>query len=129
VDLRRGEGPANFKGITYQGVTTLRKTAMARPKAVDAIIAAHTKAYCWIRDPKNFNDLLTILKTRLAVSELSEAQFQDLVRDEIPVVKMTFPKSDFAVWNQFLLKSKMLKNPLNADELIWKTVPASEPKC
>lgn len=129
VDLRKGEGPANFKGITYQGVTTLRKTAQSRPKVVDGIIAAHTKAYCWINDPKNFNELLGILKTKLAVGELSEAQFRDLVRDEIPVLKMTFAKTDFVVWNQFLLKSKMLKTALVADELLWKTVPTAEPKC
>lgn len=129
VDLRKGEGPGNFKGITYQGVATLRKTAISKPKAVDAIIAAHTKAYCWVRDPKNFDELLGILKTKLAVSELTDEQFRELVKDEIPILKMTFPKSDFPVWNEFLLKSKMLKAPLNADELLWKTVPQSEPAC
>jgi hypothetical protein len=33
------------------------------------------------------------------------------------------------VWNDFLLKSKMLKKPLVADDILWKTVPQSEPKC
>ena len=129
LDLRKGEGPANFKGVTYQGVTTLRKTATSRPKVIDGLIAAHTKAYCWVRDPKNFEELLGILKTKLAVSELSDAQFRQLVKDEIPVLKLTFPKANFDVWNEFLLKSKMLKAPLVADELLWKTVPKSEPAC
>jgi NitT/TauT family transport system substrate-binding protein len=129
VDLRKGEGPANFKGITYQGVATLRKTAISKPKAVEGIIAAHKRAYCWVRDPKNFEELLGILKTKLAVSELTDQQFRELVKDEIPVLKMTFPKSDFPVWNDFLVKAKMLKAPMNADELLWKTVPQSEPAC
>jgi NitT/TauT family transport system substrate-binding protein len=129
LDLRKGEGPANFKGVTYQGVTTLRKTATSRPKVVDGLIAAHTKAYCWVRDPKNFEELLGILKTKLAVNELSNEQFRQLVKDEIPVLKLTFPKANFDVWNEFLLKSKMLKAPLVADELLWKTVPLSEPAC
>jgi NitT/TauT family transport system substrate-binding protein len=129
LDLRKGEGPANFKGVTYQGVTTLRKTATSRPKVIDGLIAAHTKAYCWVRDPKNFEELLGILKTKLAVSELSDEQFRQLVKDEIPVLKLTFPKANFDVWNEFLLKSKMLKAPLVADELLWKTVPKSEPAC
>jgi hypothetical protein len=42
---------------------------------------------------------------------------------------MTFPKSNFPVWNDILLKSKMLKNPLDADAILWKTVPQAEPKC
>lgn len=129
VDLRKGEGPANFKGVTYQGVTTLRKTAQTKPKAVDGLIAAHAKAYCWVRDPKNFDELLGILKTKLAVGELTDAQFRQLVKDEIPTLKLTFPKANFAVWNEFLLKSKMLKSPLIADDLLWKTVPQSEPAC
>ncbi len=129
VDLRKGEGPANFKGVTYQGVTTLRKTAASKPKVVDGLIAAHSKAYCWVRDPKNFEELLGILKTKLAVSELTDAQFRQLVKDEIPILKLTFPKENFAVWNEFLLKSKMLKAPLVADELLWRTVPKAEPTC
>ncbi len=129
VDLRKGEGPANFKGVTYQGVTTLRKTAASKPKVVDGLIAAHSKAYCWVRDPKNFEELLGILKTKLAVSELTDTQFRQLVKDEIPILKLTFPKENFAVWNEFLLKSKMLKAPLVADELLWRTVPKAEPTC
>lgn len=129
LDLRKGEGPANFKGVTYQGVTTLRKTAQSRPKAVDGIIAAHAKTYCWIRDPRNFDELLGILKTKLAVKELSEAQFQELVRDEMPILQLTFPKAHFAVWNEMLMRTKMLKAPLVPEDLLWKTVPAAEPKC
>jgi NitT/TauT family transport system substrate-binding protein len=129
LDLRKGEGPANFKGVTYQGVTTLRRTAQARPKAVDAIIATHARAYCWIRDPKNFDELLGILKTRLAVKELSDAQFRELVQEEIPTLRLTFPRADFAVWNDMLMRSKTLKAPLVAEELLWKTVPANEPRC
>ncbi|MEA2911021.1 MAG: NitT/TauT family transport system substrate-binding protein [Bradyrhizobium sp.] len=129
VDLRKGEGPANFKGVTYQGVTALRKTATGKPKAVEGLIAAHSKAYCWVRDPKNFEELLGILKTKLAVGELTDAQFRQLVKDEIPILKLTFPKANFDVWNEFLLKSKMLKSPLVAADLLWKTVPQSEPTC
>ncbi len=129
VDLRKGEGPANFKGITYQGVAALRKTVESRPAVVAALIAAHTRAYCWIRDPKNLDELVGILKTRLAGGALSDEQFRQMVKDEIPVLKMTFAKSDFPVWNDFLLKSKMLKKPLDADAILWKTVPLTEPKC
>jgi len=43
LDLRKGEGPGDFKGIHYNGTVTLRKTAQSRPKAVDAIVAARLR--------------------------------------------------------------------------------------
>lgn len=129
VDLRKGEGPGNFRGVMYQGVTTLRKTAQARPKVVDGMVAAHSRAYCWIRDPKNFPELLSILKTRLAVAELSQAQFEEMVREEIPVGRTTIPAAHFEVWNEMLLRTNTLKAPLVPAELLWKSVPADEPKC
>ena len=129
VDLRKGEGPANFKGVTYQGVTMLRRTAQARPKVVDGLVAAHAKAYCWIRDPKNMPELLAILKTRLAVGELTPAQFEQAVREEMPILQMRFPKEHFALYNDMMLRLKMIKAPLDPEQVMWKSVPATDPSC
>jgi NitT/TauT family transport system substrate-binding protein len=129
VDLRKGEGPANFRDVTYQGVTMLRKTAQARPKVVDGLVAAHAKAYCWIRNPANMPELLSILKTKLAVSELTPAQFEQAVKDEIPIIKMTFQKEHFGLYNDMMLRLKTIKGPLSPDETLWKSVPTAEPRC
>jgi len=129
VDLRKGEGPANFKGVMYQGVTTLRKTAESRPKVVEGIVAAHTRANCWIRDPKNFDELLSILKTKLAVGELTPEQFAQAVRDEIPILRLTFPKQDFALYNDMMLRLKTVKAAIAPEDVLWKSVPAADPTC
>lgn len=129
VDLRKGEGPANFKGVMYQGVTMLRQTAVSRPKVVEGLVTAHTKAYCWLRDPNNFDELLSILKTKLAVGELTPDQFAQTVRDEIPIMRVTFPPEDFAVYNEMMLRLKTIKAAISPEDVRWKSVPVVEPKC
>ena len=129
LDLRKGEGPGNFKGIHYNGLVSTRKMAEARPKAVAALIKASADAYCWIHNPKNFNELLTILKTRLPVGELSQQKFEEVVRENIPTFSLEIPASHFEVWSEMLMRAKVLKSPATAATQLWKTVPTSNPKC
>lgn len=129
VDLRKGEGPADFKGIPYQGIVTLRKTAESRPKTVEAIVRAHARAYCWVNDQKNLGELLAILKTKLPVGDLSDAQFRQLVLENIPTFTLTFPGGPFKVWNDMFMNAKILKSPVPPDAIRWKSIPGSDPKC
>lgn len=128
VDLRKGEGPANFKGVMYQGVVTLRKTAMEKPELVAAMIAAHSKAYCWIKDRKNLSELLKIMRANLPVGDLSEDQFRHMVLENLPSFTLRYPARDLIVWNEMLLRSNVLKSPL-PDTILWKSVPTSDPAC
>ena len=129
MDLRRGEGPGDFKGIHYNGIVTLRKTAQAKPKAVAAIVEATIRAHCWLRKPENLNELLSIAKARLPVGELSEKQFADMIRENIPTFTPTMPASQFKTWNDMLLRAKVLKEAVPADQTRWSTIPANEPAC
>lgn len=129
LDLRKGGGPADFKGIHYNGVVTLRKTAQAKPKAVAAMVAATVKAQCWIRQPGNFNEVLTIAKARMPVSELGEKDFVTMVRENLATFTPTMPAAHFETWNDMLLRAKVLKQPLAAEQARWPTVPATEPAC
>lgn len=129
LDLRKGEGPGDFKGIHYNAVVTLRKTAQTKPKAVAAIVEATMKAHCWVKDPANFNELLTIAKARLPVGELSEKEFAEMIRENMPTFTPTMPASHFKTWNEMLLRAKVLKQEVPADQTQWKTIPANGPKC
>jgi ABC-type nitrate/sulfonate/bicarbonate transport system substrate-binding protein len=129
VDLRKGEGPADFKDIPYQGIVALRKTAESRPKAVEAIATAHARAYCWIRDTKNLDELLGILRNKLPVGDLSEAQFRQMVQENISTFTLTFPGGPFKVWNDMFMSAKILKTPVPADAILWKSIPRQDPKC
>ena len=129
LDLRKGEGPGDFKGIHYNAVVTLRKTAQSRPKAVAAMVEATIKAHCWLRKPENFNELLAIAKSRLPVAELSDKQFAEMIRENIPTFSPVMPAADFKTWNDMLLRAKILKQPVPADQTRWSTIPAAQPPC
>jgi NitT/TauT family transport system substrate-binding protein len=129
LDLRKGQGPGDFKGIHYNAIVTLRKTAQSRPKAVSAIVEATIKAHCWLRRPENFNEVLAIAKARLPVGELSEQQFAEMIRENIPTFTPTMPAAHFAIWNDMLLRAKILAKPVPAEETRWKTIPEKEPAC
>jgi len=129
LDLRKGQGPENFKGILYNGVVTLRKTAQSRPKAVAAIVEATIKAQCWIRKPENFNELLAIAKPRMPVAGLSDKQFADMIRANLPTLSPVMPAADFKTWNDMLLRAKVLKQPVLPEQTRWSTIPTSEPAC
>lgn len=129
VDLRKGEGPKNFKGIVYQGVVTLRATAEKRPELVQRLVRAHAESFCWIRDPKNFDELLGFLKTKMAVGDLSEDQFRAMSADGLKLLTLTMPVSDFETWNAMLLGAKAIKEPLDPARILWSTVPRENPRC
>ena len=129
LDLRKGGGPGDFKGIHYNGIVTLRKTAQAKPKAVAAMVAATIKAQCWIRQPGNFKEVLAIAKAQLPVADLSDKDFETMVRENLPTFSPTMPAAHFKTWNDMLLRAKVLKDPLPADQTRWNTIPTSEPTC
>ena len=129
VDLRKGEGPGVFKGVVYQGVVAQRKTAAARPKAIEAMLTASAKAYCWINNQKNFDEFAAIMKTKVAVAELTDEQFRQMLRENIPIFTLTWPAANFKPWNDMLLRAKFLKAPLLPEEILWPSVPKSDPKC
>ena len=129
LDLRKGEGPGDFRGIIYNAIVTLRKTAQSKPNAVKAIVDATVKADCWLRKPENFNELLTIAKARLPVGELSEKQFSDMIKENLTTFTPLMPASQFRTWNDMLLRAKVLKEPVPPEQTRWSTIPSSEPQC
>lgn len=129
LDLRKGEGPGDFKGIHYNAIVTLRKTAQSKPKAVDAIVDATVKAHCWLRKSENFSELLKIAKARLPVGELSEQQFADMIKENLPTFTSTMPAGHFRIWNDMLLRAKILTKPVLPEATRWKSIPEKEPAC
>lgn len=129
LDLSKGEGPSDFKGIIYNGVVTLRKTAERNPAATEAIVKGLEKSYCWINDEKNFKELLALLKTKIPLGELNDAQFEEMVRANVPSFSIAVPAAHFKIWNEMLLRGKLVKSEVDPAKVIWKTVPKEQPKC
>jgi ABC-type nitrate/sulfonate/bicarbonate transport system substrate-binding protein len=129
LDMRKGEGPADFKGVVFMGAAATAKWLQAHPKEASGVIRAHEKAYCFIRNPNNFDRLVQILEENMPVGALTPEQFRQMVRNNIQTFTITFPEADFAVWNQALLKSGMVKEPLSTQKILWKGLPPKNPEC
>jgi NitT/TauT family transport system substrate-binding protein len=129
LDLRKGEGPADLKGIIYQGIEARKDVVEKKPDLFRRVIQANSMAYCWVNDPKNFDELVSILKTKLPSTGLTEQQFRDMVKENIPTLTLKLPEEQMNRWNKLLIDNKVLKSPLNIDEILWKERPTQEPKC
>ena len=129
VDLRKGQGPADFAGLIYQGIVALLSTSQKRPELVRGLVSAHQRAYCWLMDPANFERLAAMLKPQLPVSGLPEARYREMLKTSLPGFTLTMPAPDFATWNKMLLANKIIKKPLEREAMAWTTVPNTNPKC
>lgn len=129
LDLRKGEGPADFKGVVYQGADATVKWLESHPKEVAAMIRAHEKSFCFITNPRNFDRLVQILEKKVPLGGLTKQQFEEMVRINIPTFTVTFSEQNFKVWNKMMLKSGMVKEPLPPSEILWKSVPQGDPSC
>lgn len=129
VDLRKGQGPTNFSDTVYQAMVTKRTTAQERPEMIKKIVAAHEKTFCWMNDENNFDEFLSFMQTKLPVGDLTDAQYDAMVRDGMTLLTMGFPESSIDVWNEMLLKAGAIKAPLETDKLFWETVTEGDPSC
>ena len=129
LDLRKGEGPADLKGITYQGIEAQQKTVEAKPEIFRRTVQANSKAYCWVRDPKNFDEVVSILKEKLPNGGLTPDQFRTMIKENIDTLTMTFPAADIDKWNKLLVGNHMLTQPLPTDTVLWKEMPTQQPTC
>lgn len=129
LDLRKGEGPANFNGISYNGLVALRKKVTDNPQLAKAVADATVRAQCWLRKPENFQEALAIAKARIGAGDLSEKDFTAMVRESIPTFKASMATQHFKSWNDILLRAKVIKQPMSAEQVRWSTVPESEPVC
>lgn len=129
LDLSKGEGPADFKGIFYNGIVTLRKTAEQNPKATEAVARVQQKAVCWMKDESNLKELLALLKGKVPTGDLNDAQYEAMIRANLASFSLAIPHAHFKVWNDMLLRANVLKKELPPADVVWRTVPGEEPRC
>lgn len=129
IDLRKGEGPGDLAGIVYQGIEARRKTIAERPEIFRRTIRAHEQAYCWIKNPANFDELILILKSKVPVGNLNDEQFRAMVKQNLSEFTLTFPRAQIETWSRLLVDQKVLKSPINPDEILWAEMPQQDPKC
>jgi NitT/TauT family transport system substrate-binding protein len=128
VDMRKGEGPGDFGKSVYSIMLASAERLKEKPGMFRKLIAAHRKTYCWLKNPKNFNEAAAIIKEKMPVAGLTDAQYQELVKNALGLVTVKYPASDLEPWNKVMVSGGILKKPIPAS-VIWSDAPKVDPAC
>ena len=127
VSLPKGEGPPAVRALNssfLQFVTTDNFIA-AHPAAVKAFIAALTEAIAWTKTPGNFENVVNIAKSHMKMGNVAnpEAVIREAVKVEVSILDPHVDREGVANFSNFLLKFKMINNPVSAEKMIYAEAP------
>jgi NitT/TauT family transport system substrate-binding protein len=128
VNLAKGEGPAGLKDIGWSLWWSNEQTIKSNPDLVKRYVTANEQAYCWYRDPKNFDALVAIMQKNLPTKELNDAQYRAMVKDMLPAYGVAITEKSVKTWQDLLLEQKQIKKAYSYSELVAPVAP-KEFKC
>jgi NitT/TauT family transport system substrate-binding protein len=128
VDMRKGEGPGDFRNSVYSILLASSSRLQKEPELFKKVIEAHKRAFCWLKDPKNLIEAEKIIKSKMPVAGLSDKQYSDLVKNAIGLVTVKYPASGLQGWNNVMVKGGILKQPI-PDSVVWDQAPKEDPSC
>lgn len=128
VNMVKEEGPAPLRDLEYNGWWATDKTIKGDAELVRRFVRANEQAFCWYRDPKNFDAVLAILKKHVPVADLNDQQYRQMVRDTLPSYGVTIRDVSLATWQSILLEQKQIPAALTRAQLVAPTAP-TEAKC
>lgn len=128
VNLIKGEGPENLGDLEYNGWWATDKTISADAEMVRRFVRANEQAFCWYRDPKNFESVVSILKKNVPIADLNDEQYRQMVRDTLPAYGVTIRDASIKTWQALLVEKKLIPRALTREQLVAPSAP-TEVKC
>lgn len=128
VDLRKGEGPGDFRNSVYSVLLASSSRLEKEPDFFAKVVEAHKRTYCWLKDPKNLPEAQQIIKSKMPVAGLTPEQYSDLVKNAVGLATVKYPPSGLAGWNKVMVQGGILKEPI-PDSVVWKNAPREDPNC
>lgn len=128
VDMRKGEGPGDFGKAVYSVILASGEKVAKNPGLYKKFVNAHVKTYCWLKDPNNFTEAAAIIKEKMPVAGLNDAQYSELVKNAISLVTVRYPASGLDPWNKVMTAGGILKQPIPAS-VVWTEAPKADPAC
>lgn len=123
VDLRKGEGPADFKDVAYNTWWALGSTVKSQPDVIAAFQKTVSEADAFILDDANFDEVIGYAKEVFPYESLDDAAFRQLIEDTIPTVGDQVTARSVTAWSDFLTKVKLIDKAVTRDELVAPGVP------
>jgi len=128
VDMRKGEGPGDFRNSVYSVLLASSSRLKKEPELFKKMVAAHERTFCWLKDPRNLVEAEQIIKAKMPVTGLSEEQYSQLIKNAIGLVTVRYPASGLQGWNNVMIKGGILKQPI-PESVVWDQAPKQDPKC
>jgi NitT/TauT family transport system substrate-binding protein len=128
VNLSKGEGPAEFKDLGYSLWWASDKTLKDNQELAKRFVRANQQAYCWYQDPKNFDELVAVMKKNVPSADLKDDQYRAMVRDILSAYGVAVTEKSVKVWNDLLIEQKQLTKPLTYEQTVAPIAP-KESKC
>lgn len=128
VDMRKGEGPAAMRAMNGGFVVwqARREYVEKNSAIIDAFLRGLAEATTWMRDPKNFAEVLEIGKKNLKLGDNipeKDKVAEEIIREAIPQFGTTFNRKAVDGFNAFLLANKVIAQPLDPVRLVYKNAP------
>lgn len=128
VNFIKGEGPAGLKDLAYNGWWSTDKTISENGELVRRFIRANEQAFCWYRDPRNFDAVVAILQKHVPVADLNDEQYRRMVRETLPAYGVSIDDASIRTWQTILVDQKQLPKALTRAELVAPAAP-TDAKC
>lgn len=128
VDMRKNEGPEEIiaLGPSFQCFFTSAKFIAEHRNAVDAFVKSHVEAERWMKDPKNFDELVRIVGSFApmppGVSDPTGAM-RLMLKESLVAFGVTIDPRAIDAWNKFLVGEGLLSAPVSVDQVLWPGAP------
>lgn len=128
LEQSKGEGPAETRALNGANneLSATRKLIESNPVMIDAFIQALNDSERWIKDPKNFDEVLAIAKKRFSMGGVPDPDqaIAILLREEIQQAGTTLDRKAVQSYATFLHKYKVLDKLFDTSDFVYKNAPA-----
>ena len=84
---------------------------------------ANEDAYCWYRNPANFDALVKIMKKAVPVPALNDEQYAAMVKKNLPSFGVSITSKSLQTWQELLVKGGQLKTTYDRSALVSNEAP------
>lgn len=128
VELGKGQGPADLKSLNggVQELSMSRKLIESNPVLIDAFIQSLEEATRWLKDPKNYSELLAISRKRFTLGNIPNADegLESLLKSEIENSGVTLDRQAVKAHADYLAKYQVLDKTFDTSRFVYKNAPS-----
>jgi NitT/TauT family transport system substrate-binding protein len=128
VNPGKNQGPANMLAMNggFASFAMRRNFIQQNPQAADAFVAAIRDSITWARDPKNFDELVGIVKKKMSLGDIPDADkvLVLLVKGQTSSLGYAIARKSVDATSDFLMQNKLSEKPVPSSSMVYVKAPA-----